>query len=47
MGAVGEIREAVAGGDTSAVTAEKAFAGLTQEPIVLVFGEPPGNSVLV
>jgi hypothetical protein len=47
MHAVGEISEAVAGGNTSAVTAEEAFAGPAQETIVLVFGVPPGNRVLV
>jgi hypothetical protein len=47
MGAVGEISEAVAGGNTPAVTSEEAFAGLAQETIVLVFGVPPGNRVLV
>ena len=47
MGAVGKIGEAVAGGNATAITAEKPFAGLTQEAIVLVFGVPPCNRVLV
>jgi hypothetical protein len=47
MAAVCEISEAVAGGNASAVTAKEAFAGLAQETVVLVFGVPPGDRVLV
>jgi hypothetical protein len=47
MGAVGKISEAIAGGNSAAITAEEAFAGLAQEAVVFVLGVPSGNRVLV
>jgi hypothetical protein len=47
MGAVGKISEAIAGGNSAAITAEEAFAGLAQEAVMFVFGVPSGNRVLV
>jgi hypothetical protein len=47
MGAVGKISEAIAGGNSAAITAEEAFAGLAQEAVVFVLGAPSGNRVLV